>query len=234
MDSEPKDAPTIQELLDQCNRLVNRGSIEREPSIQLNRASLADLLTQCDQLIDQRLLLQDGDEPDLLAQCDKLVDQECVRATRLSFMTTAVESYEQATVLLGYFSQLLDFKDELAQLSEKLIAHRSSILEAYADILPPETIKSLTMPSPQTQLYQKGIHKFHRVKNYMLYHYRQKLYFELELEPKRIGRIREIVSAVCNLDKHYDIYHELIVDLQKKHKDFDQLMYKHLPEFVHF
>jgi hypothetical protein len=173
-------------------------------------------------------------DPDLLEQCNNLIDHTSVQAARFNFMTKAVESYEHATILLGYFSQLLDFQLELAQLSYKLTSHRKSILENYMDILPQETIKSLTIPSAQTKLYQKGIHKFHKVKNYIMYHYKQKLYTELELEPKRINHIREIVGTISRLDKHYDIYQELIVDLQKKNKSFDQIMFKHLSEFVHF
>jgi hypothetical protein len=173
-------------------------------------------------------------DPDLLKLCDNLVDHRQVHAARFNFMTKAVESYEHATALLGYFSQLLDFQLELAQLNYKLTTHRQSILESYIDILPQETIKSLTIPSVQTKLYQKGIHKFRKVKNYIVYHYKQKLYTELELEPKRINNIREIVGTISRLDKHYDIYQELVVDLQKKNKAFDQIMYKHLPEFVHF
>lgn len=172
--------------------------------------------------------------PDLLDLCNNLVDHTHVLATRINFMNKAIESYEHATVLLGYFSQLLEFELELAQLSYKLTDHRKSILETYMDILPQETIKSLTIPSAQTKLYQKGIHKFHKVKNYITYHYKQKLYMELEAEPQQINNIREIVCTISHLDKHYDIYQELIVDLQKKNKAFDQIMYKHLAEFIHF
>jgi hypothetical protein len=171
---------------------------------------------------------------DLTDICDNLVDLTQVQSSRINFMNNAIESYEHATVLLGYFSQLLDFDMELAQLNNKLTNHRKSILETYIDILPQETIKSLTIPSTQTKMYQKGIHKFHKVKNYITYHYKQKLYIELEIEPKRIDYIREIVSTISRLDKHYDIYQELIVYLQKKNNLFDQIMFKHLPEFIHF
>jgi hypothetical protein len=170
---------------------------------------------------------------DLLNQCDNLIDHKFVHESRLNFMTKAIDAYEHATTLLGYFSQLHDFRLELAQLSNKLMAHRKTILETYIDILPQETIKSLSIPSASTKLYQKGIHKFHRVKNYILYHYKQQLYTEMELTPKRIDIIRDIVCTIIRLDKHYDIYHELIVELQKKNEAFDQLMYQHLAEFIY-
>lgn len=170
----------------------------------------------------------------LIDLCNNLVDQSHVLESRTNFMHKAIESYQHATVLLGYFSQLLDFGLEMVQLSQKLTSHRRSILETYIDILPQETIKLLTIPSAHTKLYQKGVHKFHKVKNYIVYHYKQKLYTELELETKRIDIIREIIGTISRLDKHYDIYQELIGDLQKKNKAFDQLMYKYMPEFVHF
>lgn len=169
----------------------------------------------------------------MLNVCDNLIDKDRVIETRKSFMLKSIESYEQATVLLGYFSQLQDFKMELAQLNYKLTNHRKKILETYIDIMSQETIKSLTMPSNKNKLYQKGINKFYKVKNYILYHYKQKLYTELESEHKQINNIREIVYTITRLDKHYDIYNELITELQKKNKSFDEIMRKHLTEFIY-
>mgnify|MGYP003417860848 FL=1 len=165
--------------------------------------------------------------------CDNLIDNDSVLETRKAFMAKSIDSYEHATVLLGYFSQLQDFKMELAQLNYKLTNHRKKILETYIDLMSQETIKSLTMPSNKNRLYQKGINKFYKVKNYILYHYKQKLYTELESEHKQINNIREIVYTITRLDKHYDIYTELITDLQKKNKSFDEIMRKHLTEFIY-
>lgn len=173
------------------------------------------------------------DRDDLINCCDKLIDHQAVHTSRINFMTNAIESYEHATVLLGYFSQLHDFKTEFDQLSTKLTNHRKTILETYIDILPQEMIKALSIPSSSTKLYQKGIHKFNNVKDYILYRYRQKLCEEMSISPKRINMIRDIVRAIVRLDKHYDIYHELISNLQKKNEEFDQLMYQHMAEFIY-
>lgn len=170
---------------------------------------------------------------DVLNVCDNLIDKDSVLQNRKAFMQKSIDSYEQATVLLGYFSQLQDFKMELAQLNHKLTNHRKMILETYMDILPQDTIKSLTMPSNKNKLYKKGINKFYKVKNYILYHYKQKLYTELESDHKQINNIREIVYTITRLDKHYDIYHELISELQKKNQVFDEIMRKHLTEFIY-
>lgn len=171
---------------------------------------------------------------DIFDQCNKLVDQNSLLESKIHFMNKSIESYEQATILLGYFSQLQDFKSELIDLNNKLTNHRKKILETYIDILPQEIIKSLSIPSINSKLYQKGIHKFYKAKNYIIYHYRQKLYTELESENKQINNIREIVHTIIRLDKHYDIYDELIVDLRQKNKIFDQIMNKHLTEFLYF
>lgn len=181
----------------------------------------------------QEAMLSTTEIFNMLNVCDNLIDKDSVIETRKSFMSKSIESYEQATMLLGYFSQLQDFKMELAQLNHKLTNHRKKILETYIDIMSQETIKSLTMPSNKNKLYQKGINKFYKVKNYILYHYKQKLYTELESEHKQINNIREIVYTITRLDKHYDIYNELITDLQKKNKTFDEIMRKHLTEFIY-
>ncbi len=169
----------------------------------------------------------------VLKQCDQLLDQDSVRESRVKFMKKAVSVYRQAAMLLGYFSQLLDFSLELAQLQARMTAHRGKILDTYIDILHPDATKELSMPPVHTKAYQKGIHKFHRIKNYILFHYRQKLYTELESRPLRINSIRELVDTVTRLDKHYDIYEELIGDLQKKNKTFDRIMNRHLAEFIY-
>ncbi len=169
----------------------------------------------------------------LIEKCDGLIDQPAVDASRHKFMESAIESYQQASVLLGYFSQLKDFDEELEKLNNKLTKHRTKILSSYIDILPQDYIKSLSVPSKQTKLFQKGIHKYHKVKNYILYDYRRKLYNELEYEDVRIDKIKMLVDTIVRLDKHYDIYEELIVDMQKKNKKFNNIMCKHMTEYIY-
>lgn len=171
---------------------------------------------------------------DILAeQCDHLIDKSVVNESRHKFMQTAVESYEQASILLGYFSKLKDFEEELARLDAKLTKHRINILSLYIDILPQDTIKSLSVPSKQTKLYQIGTRKYHKTKNYIVFDYRRKLYAELDYDIKRIDKIKLLVSAIVQLDKHYDIYDELIVALQKNSKPFQDIMCKHLSEYIY-
>lgn len=169
----------------------------------------------------------------LLEKCDKLIDKPAVDASRHKFMETAIDSYQQASTLLGFFSQLKDFNEELERLNDKLTKHRTKILSTYIDILPQEYIKSLSVPSKQTKLFQKGIHKYHKVKNYILYDYKRKLYKEFEYDNPRIDKIKILVDTIVRLDKYYDIYDELIVDLQKKSKQFDDIMHKHMSEYIY-
>ena len=60
MNSEPADAKSIQELMDQCNRLVDQGHIVRvnalrESESKSNTPPLQDILDQCDRLVDLRV-----------------------------------------------------------------------------------------------------------------------------------------------------------------------------------
>lgn len=169
----------------------------------------------------------------LIEKCDTLLNTSKVSESRTKFMQDDINSYEQASVLLGYFSQLKDFDHELQVLSDKLIRHRTRILASYIDILPQECIKSLSIPSDKTKLYQKGIHKYFKVKNYILYDYKGKLYSELSHENKNIDRIKMLVATIVRLDKHYDIYEELIGMLQKNNKVFSDIMKKHMSEYIY-
>lgn len=169
----------------------------------------------------------------LLEKCDTLLNNSKVNESRVKFMQNDINSYEQATILLGYFSQLKDFEEELRVLNEKLMNHRTRILSSYIDILSQEHIKSLSIPSKKTKLYQKGIHKYFKVKNFILYDYKGKLYSALEDEHKNIDRIKMLVSTIVRLDKHYDIYEELIGTLQKNNKVFSDIMKKYMSEYIY-
>ncbi len=169
----------------------------------------------------------------MLDKCQSLCDHSLIRESRIRFMQQAIDSFQHATVLLGYFSQLQNFTNEMCQLNQKLTKHRNQILNRYIDLLSQTTIKQLSIPSANTKSYQKGIYKFNRARNYILYHYNQKLYRELEVEPYQINAIRKIVNTIVKLDKHYNIYEELIAQLQKKNKAFDKIMTNHLNEFIY-
>ncbi len=169
----------------------------------------------------------------LIQKCDNLLNNSKVIESRSKFMQDDINSYEQASILLGYFSQLKDFDHELQLLSEKLMKHRTKILSSYIDILPQECIKSLSIPSNKTKLYQKGIHKYFKVKNYILFDYKGKLYSELENDNKNLDKIKMLVATIVRLDKHYDIYEELIGTLQKNNKAFNDIMKRHMSEYIY-
>ncbi len=184
--------------------------------------------------MEQDISSNEETEIDTLAEkCDNLINKSVVRQSRNNFMLSAILSYKQASILLGYFSKLKDFDLELERLNIKLTTHRTKILSLYIDILPANEIKSLTVPSKQTKMYQKGIHKYHKVRNYIMYSYRKKLYDELDYDTKCIEKIRMIVDTIVQLDKHYDIYEELIVELQKNNEPFKDIMQKHLSEYIY-
>jgi hypothetical protein len=182
---------------------------------------------------DTNSIYESSELDNLLEKCDKLINYSEVAATRYKFMQESMKSYEQAASLLGYFSQLNQFEEELKRLNDKLTIHRKKILSSYIDILSQANIKLLSIPSNKTKLYQIGVHKYYKVKNFILYDYKRKLYHELEQENKHIEKIRMIVDTVVRLDKHYDIYEELIGDMRKKNKTFSEIMRKHMSEYIY-
>ncbi len=166
--------------------------------------------------------------------CDSLIDQNYINNCKLELLNKDIKNYENATILLGYFSQLQNFKSEFDRFNTKLINFRKNILNIYVNVLNTNHIKELSIPSNNNKLYKKGIHKFNKVKNYIVYHYKQKLYNELDLDNKQINKIREIVYTIIKLDKYYNIYKEIIIDFQLKNEIFDEIMKKHLTEFIYF
>lgn len=94
-------------------------------------------------------------------------------------------------------------------------------------------IKYLVLPFENTNEYQKGQRKFFKVRNYLIYYYRNQLLNQMSISPKQINCIRNLVRKIDKLDIHYDIYSELIDNLQKNNPEFQQIMDKHLNEFIH-
>lgn len=155
-----------------------------------------------------------------------------VAKSRSKFMENAIDSYQQAVVLLGHLSQLKDFT-ELQGLIARLTEYRSNILVSYVDILPVNVIKILSISPQQTTMYRKGICRYYKTRNYIVYSYKQKLYDEMEHEAKSIDKIKSIVDTIVQLDGYYDIYDELIADLQKKNVLFASMMQKHMSEYIY-
>lgn len=185
--------------------------------------NVTNVMTMCDKLITTRDSMLTAILPS-----DELKQQ------RIAHMNESISKFEEATFLLGYFSRMKHFDSELNQLNAKLISHRQLILDSYIDIIPQDNIKSLSIPSYKNKMYEKGILKFDKARNYIIYRYKQKICDELAIKPLRIEKFRNIISMIVQIDKHYDIYQELIVDLQKKNSAFDRIMNTHMHEFVFF
>lgn len=174
------------------------------------------------------------DVDELVSKCDNLLDLQEITHNREQFLLDSIKSYKKALYLFGFFSKLQNFSDEMMHLNNKLIAHKEDIINSYKDLISTCMIKYLILPFENTSEYQRGQRKFFKVRNYLIYHYRNQLLDQMSVSPKQINCIRNLVCKIDKLDIHYDIYSELIDDLQKKNSDFQQIMDKHLNEFIHF
>lgn len=178
----------------------------------------------------------DFDEPDiddLLSKCDNLLDLQEIAHSREQFLLDTIKSYKKALYLFGFFSKLQNFSDEMIHLNNKLIAHKEDIINSYKDLISICMIKYLVLPFENTNEYRKGQRKFFEVRNYLIYYYRNQLLNQMSISPKQINCIRNLVRKIDKLDIHYDIYSELIDNLQKNNPEFQQIMDKHLNEFIH-
>lgn len=167
---------------------------------------------------------------------DTLIDHQAVKANRTRFMEEAYDTYKNANILLGYFSQLRDYKIEYDKLSDKLVSYRKDLLSRYKDLLidQHDTIFKQILISPSnTDWYLQGIHKFVKVKNYSIYYYRRKLYLALEDESIDLKQLKKNIDMIDILDRYYDIYDETIIHLMRTSSRFETTMRKHFSEYIH-
>lgn len=167
---------------------------------------------------------------------DKLVDQEKVKESKHRFMLDAYESYKRANSLLGYFSQLRDYKKEYDRLLVKVNRHRSDILIRYQDVLTEDhhhIFKQMLVSPVFTKWYNQGINQYKKVKNYSLYYYRKKLFMALEEEHIDLAQLKKVIDTIIALDKYYDIYDETIEYMMQTSSKFDQIMRRHFSDCIH-
>ena len=138
-------------------------------------------------------------------------------------LTNNVNAFAEATLLLGYLSRMKNQEYETRELTKKLNAHRQAILEEHSGELSIELTKQIVIPSPATELYRQGILKFERVRDYIIYRYRKKLYKLLSSnlsDSALVANIKEIINKVRELNLHYDCYCAIVDDLQKNNSRF--------------
>lgn len=167
---------------------------------------------------------------------DTLIDHETVNANRIRFMQESYDTYKNANILLGYFSQLRDYKIEYDKLSDKLGLYRKDLLTRYRDLLIDQyddMFKRLLISPSNTDWYLQGIHKFVKVKNYSIYYYRRKLYLALEDESIDLKQLKKNIDMIDILDRYYDIYDETIIHFMRTSSRFETTMRKHFSEYIH-
>lgn len=167
---------------------------------------------------------------------DTLIDTDAVVASRTRFMREAYDTYKNANILLGYFSQLRDYKIEYDKLASKLVAYRKDLLVRYGDLLVDQhahMFKELLISVTNTDWFLQGTHKFAKVKDYSVYYYRRKLYLTLEEETIDLKQLKKYIDMIDILDRYYDIYDETIVHLMRTSSRFETTMRKHFSDYIH-
>lgn len=167
---------------------------------------------------------------------DTLIDHDAVARAHLKLMRESYESYKRANVLLGYFSQLRDYRKEYECLSIKVLNHRQEFLERYRTLLMKsgaDIFKHMLITPATTEWHQQGINKYKKVKNYSTYYYRRKLYIALEAVSIDKASLKKIIDTIILLDKYYDIYDETIGFFMQTSARFEQLMRQHFSDCIH-
>ncbi len=167
---------------------------------------------------------------------DTLIDLNVVEQERVRLMLDSFESYKKAVSLLGYFSQLKDYSSEYDNLHDKVYQHRNALLSRYKDMLTERynhIFKLLLVPPDRTEWYFQGIHKYKKVKQYSAYYYHRQIYVALESSDVDLNKIRNIIQTIVVLDKYYDIYDETIGFFMTTSSNFEELMKKKFPDYVH-
>lgn len=177
-----------------------------------------------------------NDNCDFQSICDNLIDIAFVKNARIHQMHQSYDTYQNANMLMGYFSQLRDFNSEYESLTEKVSIHRSELMKRYKDILTDEygdKFKQLLISPTKTEWYRQGIHKYNKVKNYSTYYYRRAIYIELESVSINVQNLKKIIKTIELLDRYYDIYEETIKYFLRTSDRFEQIMRKHFSEYIH-
>lgn len=168
--------------------------------------------------------------------CDTLLDKDALKEHNNNQLIQLFESYKTTNVLLGYFSQLRDYKVEYEKLTDKVFKLRKDLLNRYKDNLTGNNttvFKQLLVSPTNTEWYIQGINKYAKVRNYSTFYYRRKLYVALERDDLDMIEMKKIVEIVVSLDKYYDIYDDIINFFMQTSDRFEQLMRKNFPDFIH-
>ena len=169
---------------------------------------------------------------------DQLIDPIAVKECRVVFLHKSYDTYKNANVLLGYFSQLAGYTAQYNNLLSKIVQYKQDICTRYKDLLIEEEyqhiFKDLLVSSNHSNWYTEGADKFSKVKNYTIYFYRRKLYILLEDDIINIDDLKKIIDTITSLDRNYDIYDHTLAYFMKTSNRFDTIMKKHFREYICF
>lgn len=168
--------------------------------------------------------------------CDQLLDHNAIKEYNNHRLLDLFESYKSTNTLLGYFSQLRDFKVEYEKLTNKVFKLRKDLLKRYKEYLTDDNtkiFKQLLVAPTNTEWYIQGINKYTKVRNYSTFYYRRKIYIALESDNIDMVEMQKLIEIVVSLDKYYDIYEDIINFFMRTSDKFEQLMRKHFTDYIH-
>lgn len=138
-----------------------------------------------------------------------------------------LKAFNDATVLLGYLSRMGECKSEYDTLLCKLTEHRKSILEKHSEYMASDLRTQMVLPPVNTCMFDQGVIKFERIRDYIIYKYRKKIYKILSNDASDqsvISSIHKLLRKIEELDAHYDIKNAITSDLQKTNFKFAEAM----------
>jgi len=138
---------------------------------------------------------------------DTLINYEAVEQARVKYLHESMNTYKQAILLLGYFSQLREYGTEFEDLKTKIMQYRKEILQQYKDILEQhqDIYKSLLIPPIMSRWFIDGIKKFKHIKKYSIHYYKARIN-ALMPEASDSKNMGELINTIIGLDRYYDIY----------------------------
>ncbi len=162
---------------------------------------------------------------ELLMVGDQLIDINIVKERRVVQMNKTIFIYKNANTFLGYCSQLREYSIVFETLTTKLMLYRREILKRYKDLLLEKNVKlfkAMLIPPTKTYWYIRGINQHKQMRKYCIWFYKQKIQFAIDANDKK--SICNYIDTIIKIDKHYDIYVELIEYFINNNETFAEIM----------
>jgi hypothetical protein len=162
---------------------------------------------------------------------DTLIDQNFVLNKKYSM---ELHKYQNTIKFLGYLSKIKHYELEYCKVKTQLSIMRKHILTEYHSILTEDNKKYLFLNPCLCKEFRQGENSFDQLKNYMIYHYRRKLYIALDSDDNMEGKVKTILDEIVKQDNYFDIYTETIGSFLDTNEYFNNIMRKKFAEYIYF